>query len=564
MKTIGFKNFRRFENLEPLQLSKVNFFVGGNNSGKSTVTKAMMLLMDNLTFMRPKQNGLLFENMPSFRLDANRIHDLHVGTFARALRKPYPDVKEMCFEAGFERYKFILTVTGNLDSTSADADVRKFEIVNLSDGVHYTFDFEANTFAAEFNTEVLNEYPIANEPEFWRKIRFGINRHSRNKPTQSQEKRLLEMKIAQLKADLAAQTNPIEIARINNWIKIYTGNLKKLKDSEKPVITKTKNMVYESPLIIDYGMPSSRLIVNLLDSQWMHYKDTKEGAKQVAHSNNSEEQSEQANRVALQVEEEEFYNGLYKEEKAMLCMFADDARQLRRFLSLPHIEYLSAHTASQKVLFSIEDKNDYMSQVIREFVAAKITEGTEMSKFLYDWMYKHFEIAMGYDIQPIHGEAYTMDVICMNGEKMPLADLGMGAVQIIMLLFRLATIIGSTENIAIRNTTFIVEEPEQNIHPKLQSRLADLFAYVSDKYGCQFIIETHSEYIIRRTQAMIATGEVSFEDNPFKVYYFPENGQPYDMEYQESGLFAKKFGDGFFDEASRQHLTVIKKARELQ
>ena len=96
-------------------------------------------------------------------------------------------------------------------------------------------------------------------------------------------------------------------------------------------------MVYESPLIIDYGMPSSRLIVNLLDSQWMHYKDTKEGAKQVAHSNNSEEQSEQANRVALQVEEEEFYNGLYKEEKAMLCMFADDARQLRRFLSLPHI-----------------------------------------------------------------------------------------------------------------------------------------------------------------------------------------------------------------------------------
>ena len=155
MKTIGFKNFRRFENLEPLQLSKVNFFVGGNNSGKSTVTKAMMLLMDNLTFMRPKQNGLLFENMPSFRLDANRIHDLHVGTFARALRKPYPDVKEMCFEAGFERYKFILTVTGNLDSTSADADVKKFEIINLSDNVHYTFDFEANTFIAEFNTEVI-------------------------------------------------------------------------------------------------------------------------------------------------------------------------------------------------------------------------------------------------------------------------------------------------------------------------------------------------------------------------------------------------------------------------
>ena len=166
-----------------------------------------------------------------------------------------------------------------------------------------------------------------------------------------------------------------------------------------------------------------------------------------------------------------------------------------------------------------------------------------------------------WDITLSDGVTYTASVLdwtyCMNGEKMPLADLGMGAVQIIMLLLRLATIISRTGNLAIKNTTFIVEEPEQNIHPKLQSKLADLFAYVNEKYGCQFVIETHSEYLIRRTQAMIATGEVPFEQNPFKVYYFPQEGQPYDMDYQKNGTFSKPFGKGFYDHASSLSFQVL-------
>ena len=70
--------------------------------------------------------------------------------------------------------------------------------------------------------------------------------------------------------------------------------------------------------------------------------------------------------------------------------------------------------------------------------------------------------------------------------------------------------------------------------------------------------------MIRKTQAMIATGAVQFENNPFRVYYFPENGTPYDMVYQQSGMFENKFDEGFFDEASKKQFSVIKKAREIQ
>jgi predicted ATP-dependent endonuclease of OLD family len=51
---------------------------------------------------------------------------------------------------------------------------------------------------------------------------------------------------------------------------------------------------------------------------------------------------------------------------------------------------------------------------------------------------------------------------------------------------------------------FIIEEPEANLHPALQSRLADYLVQVNRETGIQFIIETHSEYLIRRMQYLMA------------------------------------------------------------
>ena len=46
MNQIGFKNFRKFEVLRPLELSPVTIFVGENNAGKSTVVKALLSVLE--------------------------------------------------------------------------------------------------------------------------------------------------------------------------------------------------------------------------------------------------------------------------------------------------------------------------------------------------------------------------------------------------------------------------------------------------------------------------------------------------------------------------------------
>lgn len=42
---ISFKNFRRFENFPPMKLNDINILVGPNNAGKSTVAKALILVI---------------------------------------------------------------------------------------------------------------------------------------------------------------------------------------------------------------------------------------------------------------------------------------------------------------------------------------------------------------------------------------------------------------------------------------------------------------------------------------------------------------------------------------
>ena len=110
--------------------------------------------------------------------------------------------------------------------------------------------------------------------------------------------------------------------------------------------------------------------------------------------------------------------------------------------------------------------------------------------------------------------------------------------------------------------TVALEEPESHLHPKYQSLLADMFLEANEKYNIHFIIETHSEYLIRKAQVLVAKHQYENEEtlnkeNPFKVYYVPLGDKPYEMEFNADGRFKNEFGKGFFDEASNLVYEII-------
>ena len=70
----------------------------------------------------------------------------------------------------------------------------------------------------------------------------------------------------------------------------------------------------------------------------------------------------------------------------------------------------------------------------------------------------------------------------------------------------------------------------------------------------RLVIETHSEYLIRKSQVIVADANKSLNlfKNPFKCYYLPDNDKdPYEMIYREDGNFSNEFGEGFFDTATK-------------
>jgi hypothetical protein len=241
------------------------------------------------------------------------------------------------------------------------------------------------------------------------------------------------------------------------------------------------------------------------------------------------------------------------------------------------IEYLYAHAVTQTVLYSAKDSNDYLSRTIHEFASLSKSEDDYRKRFITQWM-KELRIGDDYEIKSVGGEAHIVKIKNSDGEYVNLADKGMGTIQLMVLLFRLAITLPKKPRNNNRSKkrvhlpypnalTIIIEEPEQNLHPVLQSKLADLFYELNDKYGLRFIIETHSEYLIRETQVIVGKrfknmNDSEFEEeNPFKVFYFPSDGIPYDMGYTSSGLFREKFGDGFINEAGRLHMTVLKNSK---
>ena len=145
---------------------------------------------------------------------------------------------------------------------------------------------------------------------------------------------------------------------------------------------------------------------------------------------------------------------------------------------------------------------------------------------------------------------------------MALADLGFGFSQLIPIVLKIINTVESNSEI------LIIEEPEANLHPNLQSKLADIFALTVKTFPRpNLIIETHSEYLIRKLQYLTAKGDIS--PNETSIYYFnadkyvsPQEPKVKQIEIRENGNLSDTFGPGFYDETTRLQFDLMKLNQE--
>ncbi|MCF0225680.1 MAG: AAA family ATPase [Fibrobacter sp.] len=246
-------------------------------------------------------------------------------------------------------------------------------------------------------------------------------------------------------------------------------------------------------------------------------------------------------------------------------LFIEDV--LRRLLEarppyLKNMEFVPSTRATVKDVYMYNDKSDELSEMLHYYSSLPDKEKEIASTFLNKWV-KEFEIGDGISIEPCKPAYGSFVFVKKNGKTKLLSDEGYGITQLVSVILSIQLALYKKEKDEKITPVVAIEEPEIHLHPKYQSLLAYMF-YDACQQGIRFIIETHSEYLIRRSQVLVSDLNCETqlnlkEKNPFRVYYFPESGVPYDMVYKPDGFFVNSFGTGFLDEAGKWHLKLLSK-----
>lgn len=126
-----------------------------------------------------------------------------------------------------------------------------------------------------------------------------------------------------------------------------------------------------------------------------------------------------------------------------------------------------------------------------------------------------------------------------GGVKASLNDVGFGISQFLPIL---------VSDLQLgKNSTLFIAQPEIHLHPSIQGSFGDYLVDNIKENNKNYLIETHSEYILNRVRLRIVKKEISAKD--VKVYYLSNNGtkaKVYELEFTEKGEI-KNAPKEFFD-----------------
>lgn len=602
MEQIGFKNFRKFENFPVMDLAPITILVGGNNAGKSTLTKALMLVFDNLREMRldaSKSGGLFAALTPKFQWSNTHAYNLHIGNYKRAhTRNAKTDSMEFEFTIG--DYEFKLYINKGTDNDENSSPINKIEISCVSKQMDFCFDYTSAQMKFTIKEDVVRlhneeeihslEGQVANLKAEMENLQARSNDRNYEFDLQaisereSQILQAISLSLSSIRNSMAHNVDGErltidEIATLQKYLADASSAYQRLLAEregieDRKVQTQSENLKLLARIaaVNEQFDKSKALLASIkkmgnkkkqqISTATFPLSDFSDMQGSLTVTNLIMDIVKYAQEAPKVDEKTKVTFPNIQESIQLILSYSSDIREIAegidRVLNDSVLEYIPAHAAAQQILFNPEERDDFMASVIDSYFERRIQRDDDEYQSIQHWL-KKFGIGADFKIEPIEG-FYRINVINDESpvEGIPLADMGMGSIQLVILLLRLATIINRYKGRTLK-PTIIVEEPEMNLHPNVQSKLTELFYEINSKYDFQFIIETHSEYLVRKSQVLIKkiaqhnnckSQEELEKYNLFKVYFFPENENPYPMNYRTDGKFANEFGTGFFDEAN--------------
>ena len=246
-----------------------------------------------------------------------------------------------------------------------------------------------------------------------------------------------------------------------------------------------------------------------------------------------------------------------------------------------NMSYVSSSRASVHRLYTLESKDDFSQLLQNYFEKKRLLENKKYTpnSFMNRWVDK-FGIGKSITLDPV-GEGLGVQIRLHKTSKDEkgrlLADEGYGITQLVSILLQIETAILSAKGEKVNRyygldaldkyksdkfhyevNTISIEEPEIHLHPKYQSILADMLLEACQKFNIHFVIETHSEYLIRKLQLLVSghVEGVNIDSSMLSIYYINSEDDNAKQKVKRiricsDGYLDDSFGEGFYDEASR-------------
>ncbi|WP_440135367.1 AAA family ATPase [Chitinophaga sancti] len=577
---LGLKNYRIFDDQEGFleELSSINILTGANNSGKSSIIKALQML----------QNSIRQFRYP-FNLDLNQQQHL-LGDFHNILFNKNNRIVEITLPylfMGMKNFSISLTFDSTSTTNTYDARLRGIDIADKSDSITlFSFQFREATDkekesdkaaydqrqqeykkkAAEIPEKDINIFNIAN---------YNFE-HSYNTLVGYVEWRINLKKLKNY---------------LNELIKVYEYYLNNkrhlIEDSFKNINDLAKDL---------FVIPSSFISCFKKDAdleKWKDYIDTKIGNDpELCGKEKIAESDFDADDFLLppyEIEHILFYKASKILNAKLKWKEIDDADN--EYSVIEHCFRNSWESLLQRIetinyVSNIKEENarSYNAASNSPFIKllkSYAPEGYYGSAFMNKYL-KAFEIGkeISVELNPKY-QSILVSITTLEGTKRELVDLGYGIKQLVLILMQITVLAqknrrseqnydyeGATIDDTYVPSLLIIEEPESNLHPKWQSLLADMFAEANSKFNIQMIIETHSEYLIRKFQTLVAEKNILAQN--IKIFYIRGLNRVTTDKKQVESLYIQNdgtidftvFDHGFFDENYNLKIGLLNVQRE--
>jgi energy-coupling factor transporter ATP-binding protein EcfA2 len=133
-------------------------------------------------------------------------------------------------------------------------------------------------------------------------------------------------------------------------------------------------------------------------------------------------------------------------------------------------------------------------------LAVGSAENVQVSFKSYSSLRKELFAKLGFDKPSVIRKDPENNTIWIEVGGVNLRNVGMGFWSLAFILDFLFC------SIVERKKIIIIEEPELNLHPSLQVELMDVIIELVVKYNITVVLETHSEYMLRRLQLRVHEG----------------------------------------------------------